>query len=70
MEVADRYERMYAKAMGSGIDELVGAIESLADVHDPDAVALLLAARDRLEARVCAAVRDLTPPGRPSSMVR
>jgi Domain of unknown function (DUF222)/HNH endonuclease len=49
--------------MGSGIEELVVAIEALADVHDPDDVARLLAARDRLDARVCAAVARLDASG-------
>jgi Domain of unknown function (DUF222) len=49
--------------MGSGIEALVAAIEGMADVHDPDDVALLLAARDRLDARVCAAVARLDASG-------
>ncbi len=54
---------MYDRVMGSGIDELVEAIDALADVHDPDDVARLLAARDRLDVRVCAAVARLDASG-------
>jgi hypothetical protein len=57
--VAKRYEHMYDTGMESGVEVLVAAIESLADVHDPDDVALLLGARDRLDARVTAAIARL-----------
>ena len=49
--------------MGGGIEELVAAIEAVGDVADPDDVAGLLAAQDRLAARMCAAVGRLDGSG-------